>query len=141
MSHPNGLPDLFLGRSLGRKVVPTILRAEGLRLITLSEHYGIPVDETIDDDEWLELAGTSELAVLGPARLRATAHGHRGDTIDISYTLIDTSTTHRGLYVGATRARAEDHLLVVTDEPEPTEARDVFEFVLSNDRADVPVIV
>ena len=34
MSHPDGLPDLFLDRSLGRKVVPTLLRAEGLRLVT-----------------------------------------------------------------------------------------------------------
>ncbi len=64
MSHPDGLPDLFLDRSLGRKVVPTLLRAEGLRLVTLAEHYGIPADETVTDEDWLELAGTEGWAVL-----------------------------------------------------------------------------
>ena len=57
MSHPDGLPDLFLDRSLGRIKVPRLLRVAGLRLITLSEHYGIPADEGVADDEWLELAG------------------------------------------------------------------------------------
>jgi conjugative relaxase-like TrwC/TraI family protein len=70
----------------------------------------------------------------------ATAHGHQGDTVDVSYTLIDTSTTHRGLYVGATRGRAENHLLVLTDEPDLGEARDVLEYVLTNDRVDVPAV-
>lgn len=57
MSHPAGLPDLFLDRSLGRIKVPALLRAAGLRLKTLSEHYGIPADEAIADQDWLELAG------------------------------------------------------------------------------------
>lgn len=57
MSHPDGLPDLFLDRSLGRIKVPALLRAAGLRLITLSEQYGIPRDETVPDEVWLELAG------------------------------------------------------------------------------------
>lgn len=64
MSHPDKLPDLFLDRSLGRKVVPGLLRAEGIRLVTLAEHYGIPSDEGVEDEEWLELAGTSDWAVL-----------------------------------------------------------------------------
>lgn len=64
MSHPDGLPDLFLDRSLGRRVVPDLLRVEGLRLVTLSEHYGIPADEAVADEEWLEMAGTSGMAVL-----------------------------------------------------------------------------
>lgn len=55
MSHPDGLPDLFLDRSLGRIKVPGLLRASELRLVTLAEHYGIPADETIVDEEWLEL--------------------------------------------------------------------------------------
>ncbi len=42
MSHPDGLPDLFLDRSLGRVRVPALLRAAGVRLVTLSERYGIP---------------------------------------------------------------------------------------------------
>lgn len=58
MSHPDALPDLFLDRSLGRIVVPGLLRAAGLRLTTLSEHYGVPRDETVSDEEWLGLAGS-----------------------------------------------------------------------------------
>ena len=64
MSHPDGLPDLFLDRSLGRIKVPRLLRAAGLRLVTLSEHYTIPADEDVADDEWLELAGSRGWAVL-----------------------------------------------------------------------------
>ena len=45
MSHPDELPDLFIDRSLGRIKVPALLRAEGLRLVTLAEHYGVPADE------------------------------------------------------------------------------------------------
>ena len=64
MSHPAGLPDLFLDRSLGRITVPRLLRDAGLRLLTLSEHYGIPADEEVPDEEWLELAGLHGWAVL-----------------------------------------------------------------------------
>jgi hypothetical protein len=64
VSHPDGLPDLFLDRSLGRIKVPQLLRAAGLRLVTLAEHYGIPVDESVADDEWLELAGSREWVVF-----------------------------------------------------------------------------
>lgn len=64
MSHPDGLPDLFLDRSLGRIKVPTLLRDAGLRLVTLSEHYGIPTDETVPDQQWLELAGSQGWAVF-----------------------------------------------------------------------------
>lgn len=64
MSHPDALPDLFLDRSLGRIAVPTLLRAAGLRLTTLAEHYGVPADEQVADKEWLRLAGTRGWAVL-----------------------------------------------------------------------------
>jgi hypothetical protein len=64
VSHPDGLPDLFLDRSLGRITVPTVLRSADLRLVTLAEHYGIPADETISDTTWLELAGTNGWAVF-----------------------------------------------------------------------------
>ena len=71
MSHPDGLPDLFLDRSLGRKKVPELLRAEGIRLITLAEHYGIPNDETIVDTEWLRLCGEQGwIAVMKDDRIR-----------------------------------------------------------------------
>ncbi len=55
--HPDGLPDVFVDRSLGRIQVPGLLRAAGIRLITLAEHYGIPADEDTEDVTWLELVG------------------------------------------------------------------------------------
>jgi hypothetical protein len=64
VSHPDGLPDLFLDRSLGRIKVPQLLRDAGLRLVTLAEHYGVPADETVADEDWLQLAGTSGWAVF-----------------------------------------------------------------------------
>ena len=64
MSHPDGLPDLFLDRSLGRVRVPPLLRAAGLRLVTLSERYGIPADEIVADHQWLAEAGQRGEAVF-----------------------------------------------------------------------------
>jgi conjugative relaxase-like TrwC/TraI family protein len=68
----------------------------------------------------------------------ATAHGHQGDTVDVSLTVVTAATTHRSLYVGATRGRDLNRLLVVTDEPDL--ARDVLEEVLTNERADIPAV-
>jgi hypothetical protein len=62
--HPDGLPTLFIDRSLGRRQVPDMLRAAGLRLHTLAEVYGIPADETIADVEWLTRAGREGWVVL-----------------------------------------------------------------------------
>ena len=62
--HPEGLPELFLDRSLGRRQVPELLRAAGLRLRTLAEVYGIPADETIPDVDWLTRAGREGWVVL-----------------------------------------------------------------------------
>jgi hypothetical protein len=62
--HPDGLPTLFLDRSLGRRQVPDLLRAAGLRLRTLAEVYGIPADETIADVDWLTRAGCEGWVVL-----------------------------------------------------------------------------
>lgn len=71
MPHPDRLPDLFLDRSLGRIRVPALLRAAGLRLVTLSEHYGVPADEIVRDEKWLELAGEKGWTVLmKDARIR-----------------------------------------------------------------------
>ena len=50
MPHPDGLPDLFLDRSLGRVTVPRLLRDEGLRLVSLAERYGVPQDESVSDE-------------------------------------------------------------------------------------------
>lgn len=62
--HPAGLPELFLDRSLGRIQVPQLLRAAGLRLVTLAEHYGRPADESAADVTWLEEASRHGWAVL-----------------------------------------------------------------------------
>jgi hypothetical protein len=70
----------------------------------------------------------------------ATAHGHQGDTVDRSYTLVTPATSHRALYVGATRGRQSNRLLVVIEEPDLDGARDTLERVLSNDRADIPAV-
>lgn len=71
MSHPDGLPDLFIDRSLGRLQVPALLRAAGLRLVTLAERYGIPEDETIEDVRWLRDVGErGEVAFKKDERIR-----------------------------------------------------------------------
>ena len=62
--HPEGLPDLFLDRSLGRRQGPALLREAGLRLHTLAEVYGVPADEDVADTDWLELAGQRGWPVL-----------------------------------------------------------------------------
>lgn len=62
--HPEGQPNLFLDRSLGRRQVPALLRGAGLRLHTLAEVYGVPADEAVADTDWLELAGQCRWPVL-----------------------------------------------------------------------------
>jgi conjugative relaxase-like TrwC/TraI family protein len=66
----------------------------------------------------------------------ATGQGHQGDTVDIGIGVVTAATTHRSLYVATTRGRAENRILVVTDEP--GQAREVLEQILTNDRADTP---
>ncbi len=67
-----------------------------------------------------------------------TEHGAQGDTADRSITLATTATTGRGLYVGMTRGRDENHALVVTDTPDLAEAISVLEAAIAIDRADIP---
>lgn len=57
-------PHFFLDRSLGRNQVPQLLRADGWSLTTLSEHYGVPADEGVEDVEWLSMAGAAGWPVL-----------------------------------------------------------------------------
>lgn len=57
-------PLFFVDRSLGRVRVPALLRESGWALITLSEHYGVPHDEAVDDVAWLLLAGERGWPVL-----------------------------------------------------------------------------
>jgi conjugative relaxase-like TrwC/TraI family protein len=68
----------------------------------------------------------------------ATGQGHQGDTVDIGIGVATAATTHRSLYVAATRGRDDNRILVVTDQP--GQARDVLEQILTNDRADTPAI-
>ncbi|MCP4383138.1 MAG: relaxase domain-containing protein [Hyphomicrobiales bacterium] len=71
----------------------------------------------------------------------STAYGVQGETADVSYTLVSRATTHRSLYVGATRGRDTNHLAVITETADLDDARDTLESVLANDRVDVPAIV
>lgn len=64
MPHPDGLPNLFLDRSLGRIAVPTLLRDAGLRLVTLAERYGLGPDENVIDEVWLRDASANREAVF-----------------------------------------------------------------------------
>lgn len=77
-------PVFFLDRSLGGVQVPQILREAGIEVVTLSEHYGVPEDQSIADVEWLELAGSRHWPVLmkdsriryrAPERAALLAHG------------------------------------------------------------------
>jgi conjugative relaxase-like TrwC/TraI family protein len=70
----------------------------------------------------------------------ATEPGNQGDTQGHSLTLATGSTTGRGLYVGMTRGRHSNHVLVVTDSREISDARDLLERVITCDRADVPAM-
>lgn len=57
-------PHFFLDRSLGRIRVPEGLRNAGWSLTTLAEHYGMPIDQSVADVDWLELCGTKRWAIL-----------------------------------------------------------------------------
>jgi hypothetical protein len=46
-------PFIFVDRSLGRLAVPRLLRAGGIELVTLAEHYGQPQDEGVEDPTWI----------------------------------------------------------------------------------------
>lgn len=74
MPPPARLPDVFLDRSLGRIVVPRLLREAGLTVVTLAERYGIPTDENVSDEVWLTDAGRrKEVVFLKDARVRYNA--------------------------------------------------------------------
>jgi hypothetical protein len=70
----------------------------------------------------------------------ATEPGNQSDTQDRSITLATGSTTGRGLYVGMTRGRQANHVLVVTDTNDLGAARDLLDRVIPCDRADVPAV-
>lgn len=73
----------------------------------------------------------------------STIHRVQGMTVDKAHLLVEPGSTREQLYVGATRARFENHLYVVTEHvldldadrsPDPTRAaRDALETVLHHD--------
>lgn len=71
----------------------------------------------------------------------ATEHGNQGDTTTVGMEVVSEVTTRRGLYVGITRGREENLIIVVTESHDPEEARDnILERVLASERADLPAI-
>jgi PIN like domain len=77
------LPTLFLDRSVGRIIVARGLRAAGLDVVTLAEHYGIPADEQVSDVEWLTECGHQGWAVLkADANIRRRAAPERRALIE-----------------------------------------------------------
>ena len=112
MSHPDGLPDLFLDRSLGRIKMPRLLRDAGLRLTTLAEHYGIPADEAVADTTWLELAGTAGWVVfMKDARIRSRRLEREAVQ---RFSVRCFCITRQGLTAEAMAARYLDHLPAIT---------------------------
>jgi uncharacterized protein with PIN domain len=61
---PEKPPRFFIDRSLGRIAVPRLLRADGWDVITLSEHYGMPADESVADAEWIREAASQNWPIL-----------------------------------------------------------------------------
>ncbi len=58
----------------------------------------------------------------------------------IGVELATAATTRRGLYVAVTRGEQENLILVVTNDRDLDQARDILEGVLASDRADIPAI-
>lgn len=118
--HPEGLPDLFLDRSLGRRQVPALLRAEGLRVHTLAEVYGTPADEGIADVGWLTYAGSRGWPVLmkderiryRPAE-RAAVVAHRVQAFFL------TSGNLRAATMASHYLAVMDQIAVASHEPGP----------------------
>jgi hypothetical protein len=49
------LPHIFVDRSLGSVQLPTLLRAAGFTLTTMSEHYGEHQAQLVADVDWITL--------------------------------------------------------------------------------------
>jgi hypothetical protein len=65
------LPFVFVDRSLGRIQVPELLRAAGVQLVTIAEHYGRPQDEAIEDTTWIVDAANREwISFMKDERIR-----------------------------------------------------------------------
>ncbi len=70
----------------------------------------------------------------------ATEPGNQSGNETGSITLATPATTGRGLYVAMTRGQQENHVRVVTETHDITEARDILEAIITSDRADIPAV-
>ena len=59
------VPTFFIDRDLGRIAFPEGLRAAGLRVVTLAEHYGVPADQQVQDHTWMIEAARRGWPVFG----------------------------------------------------------------------------
>ncbi|GAA1885476.1 hypothetical protein [Lapillicoccus jejuensis] len=58
-----GLPHVFIDRSLGAVQLPRALRAAGIELTTMREHYGESLAQATADPDWIAL--TAERGWIG----------------------------------------------------------------------------
>jgi PIN like domain len=47
------LPHVFVDRSLGALQLPRLLRAAGVQLTTMREHYGEQLSQATEDPDWI----------------------------------------------------------------------------------------
>lgn len=98
-------PRFLLDRSLGSKVVPTILREAGFDVVTLADVYGEDQAQQTDDPVWLAYAGERDLVVLGAddrIRYRAEERNAMAGGMLRSFTITNASLkaeTAAGWYV------------------------------------------
>jgi len=57
------LPTVFVDRSLGAVQVPALLRAAGLSIVTMREHYGEESAQSVTDEDWIRL--TADMGWFG----------------------------------------------------------------------------
>ena len=117
LSEPVRNRDLWTVRSIAADGGLTVTKLQGHGSVTLPTEY------------------VGDHVRLGYA---ATEYGHQSLTTDASLTLATGAMKGRGLYVAMTRGRHDNTVLVVTESHDVSDARDVLERILANDRADLP---
>jgi hypothetical protein len=58
------LLTFFIDRDLGRLAFPGGLRAAGLSVVTLAEHYGVDESENVADEVWMFEAACNDWPVF-----------------------------------------------------------------------------
>ncbi len=132
--------DVVVTRRNDRRLVTT--RGEPVRnreLWTVTDVHG---DSTLTVSSHLGSGGVRLPSDYVRQHVRlgyaATEHGNQSDTVTIGAELVTPATTRRGLYVGVTRGHEQNLMLVVTEDRDLDQARDILECVLASDRVDVP---